>query len=81
MITYDNINLIINEIKSDYKYKKVYNRILNSNKEFIVLEVFCTNTGHSIFVKLTDNYDRYKNISNSGGVILCLDEIENILAD
>jgi hypothetical protein len=79
MITYDNINLILDEIK--YDYKKLYNRILNSNKEFIVLEVFCTNTGHSIFAKLTNNYDRYKNVSNSGGVILYLEEVQNILAD
>ena len=69
MITRDNIQEVVNSL-SDRDKK----RIRNSNKEFVVLELHCTNSGCASFAKVTNNYTRYKNVSNNGDCILSIDD-------
>ena len=51
-----------------------------SNKEYVVLELHCFNAGSFTKVILTNDYNRYKNVSNNGNCILSLDDkiFENI---
>ena len=68
MITYDNYESVLKTLDS-----KQLNRILKSRKEFIVLELSCSNCCSWLNIKLTDNFDRYKNVSNYGNCILQMD--------
>ena len=76
MITKDNLKEVIQSI--DEKAKK---RILKSNKEFIVLSLHCFNVGCFVTVNLTNNYNRYKYVSNYGNCILYVEEVINILKE
>ena len=58
---------------------KDLNRIKNSTKEYVVIYLHTFNVGSYATVKLTDNYDRYKNVSNNGGVILELSDVLNLI--
>ena len=49
-------------------------RIVNSNKEYLVLDVSVFNVGAVVRPILTNNYSKYENISNDGySCILPLD--------
>jgi len=54
--------------------KKELKRILKSSKEYLVLDVSIFNVGAVVKPILTDDYNRYKNISRDGySCILPLD--------
>ena len=74
MITRNNLKNIINLIND--KDKK---RVLNSNKEFTVLYLHVFNTGSYATVRLTNDYNRYKNVSNNGGAILYTREVQDLI--
>lgn len=75
MITRDNLQEVIQSLSS--KDKK---RILNNySKEFIVLEAHCFNVGAYVTVKLTNNYNRYKNVSDNGNCILFVQDVTDML--
>ena len=61
MITRYNIESILRNLT-----KKEKNRIVRSNKEYIVIELSIFNTGSVVRIKLTDNFNRYKNIGYYG---------------
>lgn len=65
MITLSNIDGVIDQIST--KDKK---RIVTTNKEYIVLLLHCFNTGSITEVILTNDYNRYKNVSYNGNCIL-----------
>ena len=74
MITRNNLRDVVNSLSE--KDKK---RILNSNKEYAVLYLHIFNTGCYATVRLTNNYNRYKNVSNFGNVILYTEEVQNLI--
>jgi len=74
MITRNNLRDVVNSIPE--KDKK---RILNSDKEFTVLYLHIFNTGGYATVRLTNDYNRYKNVSNNGNVILYTEEVQNLI--
>ena len=74
MITRDNLKETINSLDT-----KDLNRIKNSTKEYIVLYLHTFNIGSYATVKLTNNYDRYKNVSHNGDVILELSDVLNLI--
>lgn len=74
MITKNNLRDVINSLSE--KDKK---RILNSDKEYTVLYLHVFNTGSCVNVRLTNDYDRYKNVSNNGNAILYTQEVQNLI--
>ena len=74
MITRNNLRDVVNSLSE--KDKK---RILNSDKEFTVLCLHIFNTGGYVTVRLTNDYDRYKNVSNNGNVILYTEEVRDLI--
>ena len=73
MITRENIEAVVANIT-----EKDRARIRRSIKEYIVLELHCFNAGSRVDVILTNDYNRYKNVSNNGNCILELgDDIFN----
>ena len=74
MITRENFKEVILQLSD--KDKK---RILNSDKEYCVLYLSFFNVGSVTTCTLTDNYNRYKNVSSNGDAILETDEVKNIL--
>ena len=65
MITRENIQAVIDQIS--IKDKK---RIHNTSKEYIVLLLHVFNVGSITQVILTNDYNRYKNVSYNGNCIL-----------
>lgn len=76
MITRDNLKDVVNSLSDEEK-----KRVLNSNKEYIVLYLHTFNTGYCVTIRLTDDYDRYKNVSNFGDAILYTQEVQNLIKD
>lgn len=68
MITRDNLEDVIKAITPTDK-----KRILRSDKEYIVIYLSVFNSGCIVSIRLTNNFDRYKNVSNDGHAILCID--------
>ena len=68
MITRDNLTDVIKAITPSDK-----RRILNSNKEYIVMYLSVFNTGCIVSIKLTNDFDRYKNVYKDGNAILYID--------
>jgi hypothetical protein len=75
MITRENFKEVVESLSD--KDKK---RILNSDKEYCVLYLHVFNVGSYATARLTNDYNRYKNVSNSGNVILETQEIQEMLA-
>lgn len=74
MITRDNLSDIINMMdRSDIK------KIRNSYKKFVVLYLYACNAFSFVNVTLTNDYNRYKNVSNNGNCILDLDDVLNLI--
>ena len=69
MITQANIQGIVEGLTP--KQKK---RIANSTKEYVTLELHCFNVGCYTTIKLTSDYNRYKNLYKEGNCILPLDD-------
>ena len=65
MITRENYKEVLNMIS-----EKDYGRIQDTDKEYIVLSLHQTNSMSWVTIKLTNDFDRYKNVSNYGNVIL-----------
>ena len=74
MITRDNLKDVINSMSD--KDKK---RVLNSNKEFTVLYLHVFNAGSYVTIRLTDDYNRYKNVSYNGDAILYTGEVQDLI--
>lgn len=74
MITRDNIKEIVNSLNT-----KEINRLKKSNKEYCVLTLHTFNVGSYATVQLTNNFDRYKNVSNYGNAILEISEVLTFL--
>ena len=75
MITRENFKDVVCMI--DKKDKK---RIRNNfNKEFIVLYLHCFNVGAYVEIKLTNDYNRYKNVSYNGNCILPIEEVQQLI--
>ena len=69
MITKDNIQAVVEQLSEKDK-----RRLKNSDKEYVVLELHCFNAGSRTDMKLTNDYNRYKNISNHGNCILPIED-------
>ena len=76
MITQDNLHDVISSLSN--KDKK---RILNSQKEYTILELHIFNAGHFVTARLTNDYNRYKNVSNDGNAILSTEEVQNLITN
>ena len=76
MITPENLREVLNGLTSNAK-----NRIKHTSKRYVVLEHHVSNTGSYATIKLTDNFVRYRNVSNKGNRILCVDTAKMLLED
>lgn len=76
MITRENLKDIIKNLPSNAK-----NRIRHTNKEYVVLELHVFNTGSYATAKLTNNFMRYRNVSNNGNCIICVETAIKLLED
>jgi len=74
MITRENFKDVVLNINEKDK-----TRIINSNKEYIVIELHCFNVGIRVDIRLTNDYNRYKNVSYNGNCILPLGEVIKML--
>ena len=74
MITKDNLHDVITSLSN--KDKK---RILNSNKECTVLYLHVFNAGHYVTARLTNDYNRHKNVSKDGNAIFNTEEVQNLI--
>ena len=74
MITRDNLKDVINSL-SDRDKK----RILNSSKEYAVLYLHTFNVGSYTTIRLTNDYNRYKNVSYNGDALLCTQHVQNLI--
>ena len=74
MVTKDNLKDVISSLSN--KDKK---RILNSSKEFTVIYLHVFNAGWYATIRLTDDYNRYKNVSYNGNAILYTIEVQDLL--
>lgn len=70
MITSDNIKGVIKSISNKDK-----SRIRNTNKEFIVLQLHCTNNTAYVEVTCTNRYTIYQYVAKNGGCILYSEDI------
>ena len=70
MITSQNINEVVKQLSN--KDKK---RLKNTNKEYAVLILSIFNTGSVTHLILTNDYNKYKNVSNYGNCILYSDDV------
>ena len=69
MITRNNLQDVIRTIDV-----RDQNRIRKSTKEYVVLILHTFNVGSYVQVILTDDYNRYKNVSSNGNCILSIDD-------
>ena len=76
MITRNNLKDVVNSFSDDEK-----KRVLNSNKEYTVLYLHIFNAVYFTTVHLTDDYNRYKNVSNFGDAILYTEEVQDLIKD
>ena len=74
MIAKNNLKNVINSLSD--KDKK---RILNSGKEYTVLYLHIFNVGYCVTVRLTNDYNRYKNVSYNGDALLCTQHVQNLI--
>lgn len=76
MITKDNLNEVITSLSN--KDKK---RILSSKKEYTVLYLNIFNAGYIVTARLTNDYNRYKNVSKDGDAIFNTEEVQNLITE
>lgn len=70
MITRQNLTDVLKSIRPQDK-----KRIFNTDKEYCVIYLNTYNSGHSVDITLTNDHNRYKNVSNDGNCILEIDDI------
>ena len=76
MITRENLKDVLKSLSD--KDKK---RVLNSSKEYTVLYLHVFNVGCRVTIRLTNDYNRYRNVSNNGNAILYTEEIQELIKD
>ena len=76
MITPENLREVLNGLTSN-----AINRIKHTSKKYVVLEHHVSNTGAYATIKLTDNFMRYRNASNNGNRIICIETAIRLLED
>ena len=74
MITAENLQDVINSLS-----KKDKKRVLNSEKEFTVLCLHVFNTGAFATIHLTNDYNKYKNVSDKGDALLYTEEVQTLI--
>ena len=74
MITQDNLDEVVAQMSSRDKAKVKY-----SDKEYCVLYLSIFNVGSTTTIRLTDDYNRYKNVSKDGNCLLEREDIVKIL--
>lgn len=74
MITRDNLTDVIKSL--DIGTRK---RILETDKEYCVLYLHVFNVGSYATATVTNDYNRYKNVSNNGNVILYTQEVQDLI--
>ena len=74
MITKENLQNVIDSLSE--KDKK---RVLNSSKEFTALYLHVFNVGSYATVRLTNDYNRYKNVSDKGDALLYTEEVQTLI--
>jgi len=74
MITRDNLRYIIHLLSERDK-----KRVLNSDKEYTVLYLDIFNAGGYVTARLTNDYNRYKNVSKYGNVLLYTQDVQNLI--
>jgi hypothetical protein len=74
MITKENLREVVNSLSISAK-----KRILKSDKEFIVLYLHVCNSGSYTTIRLTNDFNRYKNVSKNGNVILYTEEVKDLI--
>ena len=77
MITRENLNEVIKQITPEEK-KSI---IESTDFEYVVLELSVFNTGSVTHVMLTNDCDRYYNVSDNGGCILEIGDVVTILEE
>ena len=76
MITTNNLKDVINSLSDSAK-----KRILRSNKEYVVLYLHTFNVGSYVTIRLTNDYNRYINVSYNGNALLCTEHVQDLLND
>ncbi len=74
MITRDNLKEVINQLPENRK-----RAIKSTRKEYIVLELHVFNSGSFTTCIITNNFDRYKNVSNYGNCILYAEDVIKLI--
>ena len=74
MITRENLKDVLSLIS-----KKDLKRIKNSNKEYIELKLFQTNSFSKVDIKLTNSLKNFNSLVNNGNCILKLEEVKELL--
>jgi hypothetical protein len=65
MITRDNLNEIVRLLS-----KRQINKIANTDKEYIYLDLFLTNSIASVSITCTNNFNKYNNLACETGNVL-----------
>jgi len=74
MITRENFTEVVNQLTQRTK-----KRILETDKEYCVLYLHVFNVGSYTTARVTDDFNRYKNVSNNGNVILYTQEVSDLI--
>lgn len=65
MITRDNLNEVVRLLT-----KKQIKKIASTDKEYVYLDLFLTNSIASVSITCTNNFNRYNNLARETGNIL-----------
>jgi hypothetical protein len=77
MITHNNFKEVVSALSA-----KDIKRIKGNHwYEYTVLYLSVFNTGFCVNIRLTNDYNRYKNVSNNGDAILETDEVIKVLEE
>ena len=74
MITRENFREVVLALPDKDK-----RRILNSDKEFVVLYLSIFNSGRTVKASVTNDFMRYMNVSYRGNAIVPIEEVVEIL--
>jgi len=70
MITRDNLKEVIEQLP-----EKDTRRLVGTQKEYAVLSLHVSNAGSATTLRLTNDFNRYKNVSNNGDCILAVEDV------
>lgn len=74
MITRDNLSEVVKSLDA-----RAQNRLNNTTKEYCVIYLHTFNVGSYATITLTNDFDRYRNVSNNGDCILEVSEVIDII--